>query len=225
MNIIELAWNWFTDSANWSGGNGIPTRMLEHLRYSALALLFAALIAAPIGIVTGHTNRGGFLAINAANAARALPTLGLLILAVLAAGIGLTPVLVALVALAIPPILVNAYEGVRTVDPSLTDAARGMGMTGWRVLTQVEVPVAAPLILLGLRTAAIQIVSTATIAAYVGIGGLGRFIFDGLRTRDNEMIVGGAVLVVLTALAVALLFLLLRVALVPAGVRYRPRIT
>ena len=225
MTTFELAWNWLTDAENWSGQAGILARLLEHLRYSGLALLISAVIAVPVGIMTGHTRRGGLLAINVANAGRALPTLGLLILAVLAAGIGLTPVLVALVALAIPPILVNAYEGVRTVDPSLTDAARGMGMTGWRVLTQVEVPVATPLILLGLRTAAIQIVSTATIAAYVGIGGLGRFIFDGLRTRNDEMVVGGAVLVVLTALAVALLFLMLRAALVPAGVRYRPRVT
>jgi osmoprotectant transport system permease protein len=145
----------------------------------------------------------------------------LLILVVLAVGIGLTPVLVALVALAIPPILVNTYEGIRTVDADLKDAARGMGMTSWGVLARVEVPVAMPLILLGLRTAAIQVVSTATVAAYVGIGGLGRFIFEGQRLRDDGMVTGGALLVVLLAVLVSLIFLALRRAVVPAGVRHR----
>ena len=221
MSVLQAAWQWLTDSANWSGGGGIPTRLLEHVRYSVLALLFAAAVAIPLGLVTGHTGRGGFLAVNLANAARALPTLGLLVLVVLATSVGLTPVLVALVALAIPPILVNVYEGIRTVDADLKDAARGMGMTGWGVLIRLELPVAMPLILLGLRTAAIQIVATATVAAYVGIGGLGRFIFEGQRLQDSGMVAGGSLLVVLLALLVSLLFLALRRAIVPAGVRRR----
>jgi osmoprotectant transport system permease protein len=221
MSVLEAAWHWLTDSANWSGSGGIPTRLLEHLRYSALALLLAAGIAIPLGLVTGHTGRGGLLIVNLVNAARALPTLGLLVLVVLATSVGLTPVLVALVALAIPPILVNVYEGIRTVDADLKDAARGMGMTGWGVLARLELPVAMPLVLLGLRTAAIQIVATATVAAYVGIGGLGRFIFEGQRVQDVGMVAGGSLLVVALALLVSLLFVALRRAVVPAGVRLR----
>ncbi|TDQ53591.1 ABC transporter permease [Actinorugispora endophytica] len=219
MNILLSFWEWFGDPAQWSGAAGIPARLAEHVGYSALALLLAALIGIPIGLATGHTGRGGFLTASLANIARALPTIGVLMLVVLAAGIGLLPVMVALVALAVPPVMVNAHEGVRGVDPQLRDAARGMGMRGWEVLLRLELPVALPLVLLGLRTAAVQVVSTATIAAYVGIGGLGRFIVDGQARREFDMVVGGSLLVVLLAVLVTALFALLRRFLVAPGLR------
>lgn len=225
MNMLRLAWEWLTDAANWSGGNGIPARTLTHLRISAIVLLLASAIAIPLGLLSGHTNRGGFLVINSANAARALPTVGLLYIIALAfVTVSSIPAIVALTALAIPPILVNTYEGIRTVDPGLKDAATGMGLTGWRVLSRVEMPVASPLILLGVRTAAIQVVATATIAAYVGLETLGTFIQIGDRTRDQGQLYGGAFLVIALALAVAALFVVLHRTLVPIGVRQRSTI-
>ncbi|MBC6460724.1 ABC transporter permease [Actinomadura sp. HBU206391] len=224
MNILGLFWDWFGNSANWHGADGIPTRLTEHLWYSGLSLLIAAAIGLPLGLLTGHTGRGGFLAASLANFARALPTLGIVILVVLIYGVGLGPVLAALIALAVPPILVNTYEGIRTVDADIKDAARGMGMTGSEVLFKVEVPAAMSLILLGLRTAAIQIVATATVAAYVSLGGLGRYIFDGFQRQDYKAVVGGSVLVVVLAVIVAGIFLALRRLLVPAGVRQSGRV-
>ncbi|PRY02097.1 ABC transporter permease [Allonocardiopsis opalescens] len=221
MNLFAEFWAWIGRPEQWEGPAGIPVRFAEHVGYSALALGISALIGVSLGLLTGHTGRGGFLAASLANVARALPTIGVLFLVVLFTGIGIVPVLAALVALAVPPILVNTYEGVRGVDADLKDAARGMGMRGWTVLWRLEVPVALPLILLGLRTAAIQVVATATIAAYVGIGGLGRYIVDGQARREYDMVVGGSVLVVLLALAVAVLFLLLRRYGVSAGLRRR----
>jgi osmoprotectant transport system permease protein len=222
MNLsdqIRAAWTWLTASAHWSGGDGIPYRLLEHLEYSALALVIAALIALPIGALVGHTGRGGFAVVTIANFARAIPTLGLLLLVVTVTSIGLTPVIIPLIALAVPPVLVNTYEGIRGVDPDVKDAARGMGMTGSGILLKAEVPVAMPLILLGLRTAAIQVVATATIAAYAGIGGLGRYIVDGLARKDYPSVVGGSVLVVLLAVAVQLAFAGIRRAVVSRGLR------
>lgn len=221
MTFVTSVWHWFATAANWQGVDGIPNRLLEHLAYSALALALATLIALPLGLLIGHTGRGGLLIVNIANAARALPTVGVLILVVIVVGIGITPVLVALVALAIPPILVNTYQGVRGVDADLKDAATGMGMTGRQVLLGVEVPAALPLILLGLRTAALQIVSTATIAAYVSLGGLGRFVFDGLARSDYPSVAGGAVLVALLALAAEAVFVLLSRFVVSPGIRQR----
>lgn len=211
--------SWFGDAANWHGSNGIPTRLAEHLMYSGVALLVAMAIALPIGLLTGHTGRGGFLAINSGNTARALPTVGLLTLVVTLAGIGYLPVLVALVAVAVPPLLVNTYVGMREVDPDVRDAARGVGMTRWQLLTQVEIPVALPLILLGIRTAAVQTISTATIAAYVALGGLGRYIFDGLSLRQYGPVIGGAVLVAGLAIATEFVFFLLFRLVVSRGLR------
>ncbi len=216
---ITAAWNWLTASAHWSGSEGIPHRLLEHLGYSGLALAIAALIALPLGALVGHTGRGGFIVVSVANIARAVPTLGLLLLVVTLTSIGLTPVIVPLIALAVPPILVNTYEGVRSVDADIKDAAKGMGMKGLGVLLKAEVPIATPLILLGLRTAAIQVVATATIAAEAGIGGLGRFIIDGLARKDYPSVVGGSVLVVLLAVVVQLAFVGLRRVLVSQGLR------
>lgn len=221
MNIFGFAWDFFAASENWSGPDGIPARLGEHVYYSLLALLIATAIALPLGMLIGHTGRGAFLVVNLANAARALPTLGVVILIVLIAGIGLTPVLIALVVLAIPPILVNTYEGIRTVDADLRDASEVLGFTGSQVLFRIELPLAMPLILLGMRTAVIQIVSTATIAAFVGLGGLGRFVFDGLSRREYDIVVGGAVLVALLAMGTELGFVALQRVVVSPGVRRR----
>ncbi|MFE2276848.1 ABC transporter permease [Streptomyces sp. NPDC059454] len=221
MNVLNFVNAFFSDSAHWHGYDGIPRRFLEHLQYSLLALAVAAAIGLPVGLLTGHTGRGGNALAFIANAARALPSFGLLVLAVLLIGFGLLPVMIPLVVLAVPPILVTTYEAVRSVDPAPVDAARGMGMHESRVLFQVEVPVALPLILSGLRSAAIQIVSTATIAAYVSLGGLGRYIIDGLYQRDYEKVVGGATLVaVLALLTLAVFWAAGRLAVSP-GVRRR----
>jgi osmoprotectant transport system permease protein len=174
-------------------------------------------------VLIGHTGRGAVLVVNIANAWRAIPTLGLLVLAVITLGFSPLAWLIPLVVLGIPPILVNTYEGVAGVDAGLKDAARGMGMTQWQQLRKVEMPVALPLIMLGLRTGAIFVVATATIAAYIGLGGLGRYIIDGLATDNYGEVAGGAALVVLLALAVQLLFVGLRRLVVPAGLRRQAR--
>lgn len=221
MNVLNFVNAFFSDAANWQGYDGIPQRFWEHVQYSALALAVAAAIGLPVGLLTGHTGRGGNALAFIANAARALPSFGLLVLAVLLIGFGLLPVMIPLVVLAVPPVLVTTYEAIRSVDPAPVDAARGMGMHESRILFQVEVPVALPLILSGLRSAAIQIVSTATIAAYVSLGGLGRYIIDGLYQRDYEKVVGGATLVAVLALATLALFWAAGRLAVSPGVRRR----
>ncbi|CAL9291229.1 ABC transporter permease [Streptomyces olindensis] len=221
MNVLNFVNAFFSDSAHWHGYDGIPQRLLEHVRYSLLALALAAAIGLPVGLLTGHTGRGGNALAFIATAARALPSFGLLVLIVILMGFGLLPVMIPLVILAVPPILVTTYEAVRSVDPAPVDAARGMGMRESRILFQVELPVALPLILSGLRSAAIQIVSTATIAAYVSLGGLGRYIVDGLYQRDYEKVVGGATLVAVLALVTLAVFWAAGRLAVSPGVRRR----
>jgi osmoprotectant transport system permease protein len=213
-------WQYLTDSYNWSGPEGIANRILQHIWYTAAALGLAAVIALPVGLWIGHTRRWAFLAINLGNAARALPSLGLLMLAVLLTNqIGFLPVLIALVALGIPPILTSTYAGLSGVDPATIDAARGMGMTGREILTKVEIPIALPLIISGLRGATLQIVSTATIAALVSLGGLGRYVVDGLKLRDFPQMFSGALLVALLAILLDLLFALVGRLTVSRGLR------
>jgi osmoprotectant transport system permease protein len=219
MSFIQFAWDWLKNPGQWHGSDSIPLRVLQHLGYTGLALLVAALIALPIGAAIGHYGRGGFLVVNLANAWRAIPTLGLLIYMVILIGFSILAWLVPLVVLAVPPILVNAYEGVAGVDADLKDAARGMGMTEWQILRKVEIPVALPLIMLGLRTGAIFVVATATIAAEIGLGGLGRYIIDGLAQNNYGEVAGGAVLVVILALVVQVVFVGLRRLIVPAPLR------
>ncbi|MFJ3943259.1 ABC transporter permease [Streptomyces griseoaurantiacus] len=219
MNVLHFVNAFFSDSAHWHGYDGIPHRLLEHVQYSLMALAIAAAIGLPVGLITGHTGRGGTTLALIATAARALPSFGLLVLMFVLLGLGMLPVMIPLVVLAIPPILVTTYEAVRTVEPAPVDAARGMGMTEPRILFQVELPVALPLILSGLRSAAIQIVSTATIAAYVSLGGLGRYIVDGLYQRNYEKVVGGATLVAVLALITLGLFWAAARAAVSPGVR------
>ena len=195
----------------------------SHFGYAGLSLLVAIVIAVPLGLLIGHYGRGGFLVINVTNVWRAIPTLGLLILVVVLLGVGVLAWLIPLVALAIPPILVNTYEGVAGVDPDLKDAARGMGMTQWQLLVRVEVPVAIPLIMLGLRTSAIFVVATATIAAEIGVGGLGRYIIDGLAANNYGEVAGGAAVIVVLALVVQVAFTGLRRLMVPRGLRLQAR--
>ncbi|MFF5339479.1 ABC transporter permease [Streptomyces althioticus] len=221
MNVLDFAQAFFSDSTHWHGYDGIPSRFAEHVRYTLLALAVAAAIGLPVGLLTGHTGRGGNAIAVVANAARALPSFGLLVLSVLLIGFGLLPVVIPLVVLAVPPILVTTYEAVRTVDPAPVDAARGMGMPESGILFRVEVPVALPLILSGLRSAAVQIVSTATIAAYVSLGGLGRYVIDGLFQRNYEKVVGGATLVAVLALVTLALFRAVERFAVSPGVRRR----
>ncbi|MFD5061167.1 ABC transporter permease [Streptomyces sp. NPDC058394] len=195
---------WLTGADQWQGPDGIAHRLAEHLQYSLLATLIATAIALPIGLLIGHTGRGAFLAINLSSFGRALPTVGLVVLVFLASGLSMTPVYVALVALAVPSIVTNTYAGMTAVDPEVKDAARGQGMRGHQILWQVELPLALPLIMTGLRLALIQVVATATVAAYVSFGGLGRYVFDGLAQRDLVQVLGGAVLVAVVAVALDL---------------------
>lgn len=195
---------WLTSGASWSGSDGIAHRLAEHLQYSLLATLIAAAIGLPLGLLIGHTGKGAFVAINLASFGRALPTVGLVVLVFLAGGLSMLPVYVALVALAVPAIVTNTYAGMTAVDPDVKDAARGQGMRGHQVLFQVELPLALPLIMTGLRLALIQVVATATIAAYVSFGGLGRYVFDGLAQRDLVQVLGGAVLVAVIAVVLDL---------------------
>lgn len=202
--LFENLGSWLTSGAQWSGSDGIAHRLTEHLQYSLLATLIATAIGLPLGLLIGHTGRGAFLAINLASFGRALPTVGLVVLVFLASGLSMTPVYVALVALAVPAIVTNTYAGMTAVDPDVKDAARGQGMRAHQVLLQVELPLALPLIMTGLRLALIQVVATATIAAYVSFGGLGRYVFDGLAQRDLVQVLGGAVLVAAVAVVLDL---------------------
>ena len=206
------------DPANWSGSDGLVNRTLEHLMYTVIAVVIAFVLAFPLGVLIGHTRKGAFLAINAGNAGRALPTLGVLMLVVSLVGAGLIPAIVALVILAIPPILTSTYAGVSAVDPATVDASRGVGMTESQIATRVEIPEALPIIFGGIRNATLQVVSTATIAAYVGLGGLGRYLFDGLALRDYPRVVAGAVLVAVLAVVLDLLLAALQRRLVSPGV-------
>ncbi|MFJ2604092.1 ABC transporter permease [Streptomyces sp. NPDC091279] len=219
MNVLHFMQQFFSDGAHWHGYDGIPTRLREHVQYSLLALVIAAVIGLPVGLITGHTGRGGNSLAFIATAGRALPSFGLLVLMFVLLGLGHLPVMIPLVVLAVPPILVTTYEAMRSVDPAPVDAARGMGMAEGRILFRVELPVALPLILSGLRSAAIQIVSTATIAAYVSLGGLGRYIVDGLYQRNYEKVVGGATLVAVLALVTLGFFWVVHRVAVSPGVR------
>lgn len=221
MNVLNFINSFFSDSAHWQGYDGIPARLAEHVQYTLLALGIAAAVGLPVGLLTGHTGRGGNALALIATSARALPSFGLMVLMFILLGLGMAPVMIPLVVLAIPPILVTTYEAMRSVDPAPVDAARGMGMAETGILFRVELPVALPLILSGLRSAAIQIVSTATIAAYVSFGGLGRYIIDGLYQRNYEKVVGGATLVAALALTTLALFWAAARFAVSPGVRRR----
>src|SRR3954463_12546703 len=196
---------WFQDPAHWQGPTGVPQRLLDHVGFSAAALGIACLLAIPLALWLGHVRRGGGLAVNVSNVARAVPTYAVLVLLVLAPdpfGLSTLSILLALVVFAIPPVLTNTYIGVREVDPATVDAARGMGMTGPQVLAKVELPMATSLLMGGVRLAAVQVIATATIAALVAGGGLGAIITDGFGTQDQAEVVAGALCVLVLALSV-----------------------
>lgn len=211
--------HWFTNSAHWQGPNGLVHRLREHAVLSAVPIVIGCALAVPIGVVLGHLGRGGAVALNLANIGRAIPSLAILVVAVPFVGIGAKPAYVALVALAIPPILTNTYVAMREVDPQIKEAARGMGMTAGQMVRQVELRLALPLILAGVRTSTFQVIATATLAAEVAAGGLGRLIVDGLAVRDDTQVFAGALAVVALALFVEALFAGLQRALVPATLR------
>jgi len=224
MTLFAQVAAWLADPSHWSGSDGIPTRLAEHAILSGLATAVAVLLALPLGVYLGHARRFDFAAINAANVGRALPSLALLAFALpvsfaLGLGLGFWPTLLAMIPLGIPPILTNSVTGVREVDRDIVDAARGMGMSGWQVLCQVELPIAASLIIAGVRNAAVAIIATATLGAIVAGGGLGRYIVDGLARQDYARLFVGALLVALLAIFTELAFSLLERTLVSAGVR------
>ena len=204
MIYVRSAFAWLGDGAHWSGSTGIAVRLGQHLLATALVVVIAALIAVPVGVAIGHTRRGAGIIGAIAGAARSVPTLGLLTLFALGLGIGLRAPLLALIILAIPSLLAGAYAGVQAVDPATSDAARAVGMNEMRIVTQVELPLGAPVLIGGVRAATLQVVSTATLMAYAADWGLGRYLFTGLKTRDYGQMLGGAVLVIAVALVLEL---------------------
>lgn len=201
MNLIGDAIVWLNDPLNWQGKQGVPYLTYEHLYISFFAVLIAAVLSVPTALLLGHTGRGGGLTVVVSNVSRAIPTLALLtIFAATAIGFGNRATIIALAVFAVPPLLTNTYVGIRQVDPDVVEAARGMGLSGRSVLLRVELPLAVPLIAAGFRTAAVQVVATATLAALVGGGGLGRIITDGFGQQDRPQIVAGGFLVALLAL-------------------------
>lgn len=219
MTFLGKVVQWFADPANWQGSTGVPTRLLEHIEISAEAVAIGALIALPAGIVLGHYRRFGNLAINLSNVGRAIPSFALLVVAFQLFGLGNVPILVALVALAVPPMLTNSYVALSEVDPDIKEAARGMGFRELAQLVRVELPLAVPLLMAGIRTSAVQVVATATLAAVIAGGGLGRFIIDGYAQQIYTEVFAGAVLVALLALATELSLSWLERLLVPRGLR------
>lgn len=222
--------DWLADPANWTGATGIPAQVGYHLLYTAISLGISCAIAIPLGILIGFTGRGETLVAGSANALRALPTLGLLVLLFLVlapviAGrlVFVVPTIVVLVLLAVPPILTGTYTGIQSADPAAVDAALGMGYTRSQILWRVQMPCALPLLLSGLRGATLQVVSTATVAAYLGLQGLGRFIIDGRAQADFAQMAGGALVVAVLALALELLFAILGRTVVSPGLRRSPQ--
>ena len=211
MSFLGEVVAWLSDPAHWAGSDGIPNRIAEHVVLSAATVCVAVLIALPLGVLFGHTGKGGFLAINVANIGRAMPSLALLALMLpvalsLKLGLGFWPTFIALVPLGIPPIMTNSYVAVRGVDRDVVEAARGMGLRERQVLSQVELPIAAPLIIAGVRNAAVAIVATATLGALVAGGGLGRYIVDGLARQEYPRLFVGALLVALLSIVVEVAF-------------------
>ncbi len=222
MEFFGRAIAWFADPAHWQGADGVPIRVLEHVALSGVSLLAGLIIALPVGLYIGHTGRGALFAVSVSNIGRALPSFGVLGMALpltlwlqqqldmRAGGVGVAPTFIALTLLAIPPIVTNAHTGLREVDRELVEAARGMGMTGGQLLRGVELPLAMPILLAGIRTSAVQVVATATLGAVLGTGGLGRYIIDGLATRQYEEVFAGAVIVALLAILTELGFVWLQ---------------
>ena len=219
MTVLAKVAQWFADPAHWSGPDGIPVRLVEHVVISAESVAIGALIALPIGIALGHFGRFGNIAINISNVGRALPSFGILVIAFQVFGLGTLPILVALVALAIPPMITNSYVGLREVDPDVREAARGMGYRELAQLLRVELPLAVPLVMAGIRTSAVQVVATATLAALIAGGGFGRYVIDGFAQQDYTKLFAGAVLVAMLAMTTEVSLSAVERLLVPRGIR------
>ncbi len=200
MNLFADALAWITDGSHWGGATGIDHRILQHLAVTFASVLISAVVAIPLGVLIGHTGRGRLVVVALAGAVRAVPTLGLLTLLGLWLGIGLQAPLLALVALGFPSLLAGAYAGIEAADRGAVDAARAIGMSEWQIVTRVEIPLGADVILGGIRAATLQVVATATLAAYISDTGLGRYLFAGLKTRDYTQMLAGALLVAVLAL-------------------------
>jgi osmoprotectant transport system permease protein len=218
VNLLLEGFRWILDPAHYGGANGIDTRLVEHLAISGFILVVAAVIAIPIGFLIGHTGRGRTFAVGISGGVRALPTLGFIAILALSIGIGLEAPIIALVVLAIPSILAGAYSGFEAVDRRTIDAARAVGMTELQIVRRVEIPLGLPLLIGGLRSASLQVIATATLADYVGGGGLGHFIFLGLQTNDYPQMLAGSILVVALALLSEGVFSIIQRLVVPAGV-------
>ncbi|MCU0301388.1 MAG: ABC transporter permease [Candidatus Nanopelagicales bacterium] len=216
-------WAWFTDPAHWTGPNGIPARTWEQVVMSLLAMGIALVLALPVAVLLGHRRRGVLLATNVSNVGRAVPTLAVLIIlaSIPSIGVGDTAAVLALALFAIPPLVTNTFAGITSVDREVLDAARGMGMTAGQLLARVELPLAAPLIVAGIRTAAVQVVATASLAALVGGGGLGRYVVDGFALQDTTVILAGAILTAGLAVLAEGLFAALERVTTPRGLRSR----
>lgn len=219
MTILAKVWTWFADPVHWSGSDGIPVRLQEHLHLSIESVAIGAVIALPIGIALGHYGRFGNVAINISNVGRALPSFAILVIAFQVFGLGDLPIVIALVALAVPPMVTNSYVAMREVDPDVRDAARGMGYRELAQLMRIELPLAVPLIMAGIRLSAVQVVATATLGALIAGGGFGRYIIDGLAQQDYTKLVAGAILVAALALATELSLSIVERMLVPQGIR------
>ncbi|MFD7444288.1 ABC transporter permease [Streptomyces sp. NPDC059909] len=204
MGVMADAWSWLTTGSNWAGESGAWHRLGEHLYVSGVALALACAVALPVALYLGHIGRGGALAVNVSNVGRAVPVFAVLALFMVSPlrSAGYVPTVIALVLFAIPPLLTNAYVGMREVDRAVVEAARGMGMSGRQLFARVELPLAYPMLMTGLRSASVQVVATATIAAMVGQGGLGRIITAGFNTYNTPQVVAGALLVAVLALLV-----------------------
>jgi osmoprotectant transport system permease protein len=212
---------WLTTADNWSGRRGIGHAVYQHLWYSLVGTVAAMVIALPIGLAIGHTGRGRFVAANVSGIWRAIPTIGVVTLVFRWQPLSVWPVIAALVILAVPPIVLNTVAGIDSVPADVRDAARGMGLTGWQELWQVEVPNGMPLILAGIRSAANQVIATATVAGFVGLGTLGVFIFSATGTQQYDVMAGASIAVITLVLSVEALFALLQRAIVSEGVRAR----
>ena len=201
------------------GRPGFSQLLLTHVELSALALIIAILIAVPVAIAVRNTPIGATLAINVGNIGRAVPSLALLALALPFFGFGFTSALLALTALAIPPILINASTALRQVDPGVIDAARGMGLSGSQILAGIQLPIAAPVIFAGIRTSAVQVVASATLATFIGGGGLGDLIVEGFQRGDTAILLAGALSVAVLSIITELGFAGIEKALTPKGLR------
>ena len=221
-NVATDTFAWLSDPENWSGSAGIPVRLAEHLFYTGLVMVIAIAIAVPIGLFVGHTGRGRVAIVSVAGALRALPTLGLLTLFVLLAGIGLMPPIWALVILTVPPLLAGTYAGISSVDRNVVDAARAMGMTEWQVLFRAEFPNALPVMYGGFRTGVLQVIATVSVVAYINLGGLGRYLFDGLVLSDFPQMLGGSLLIAALAISVDLILALIQRLFLSRGASSKP---